>query len=121
MRIILLLSLLGMTGCQTVQMNDRSAAKIPVHSQESLIELRQAVKKLMNDRDILIAASAFTKSDKLIIQRRPIRGPGGRVIDTRVDEQPIIFNLFIEDGSCYLLNNNTDATVRLSRANCTSL
>lgn len=105
-------------GCQSLPLSDSSAARIPSHSQESLVELRQAIKSLVNERNVLVAASAFTKSDKLIIQRQPIKGPGGRVIDTRIDEIPMTFRLFLSEGNCYVQRNDTEQTVELFRANC---
>ena len=119
-RLSLLLMVL-LSGCQSMPLSDTSAARISAHSQESLVELRQAVKSLMNGRDVLVAASAFTKSDRLIIQRQPIRGPGGRVIDTRVGESPVIFRLFLSEGNCYVRHEDSDTSIQLYRANCSSL
>ena len=105
-------------GCQSFPLTSSSSATIPVHSQDSLVELRQAVKKLLNGRDVLVAASAFTKSSRLIIQRKAIKGPGGRVIDTRVDEKPIIFELYMADDQCFLKRTDTEQSIRLRLANC---
>ena len=105
-------------GCQSMPFASSQSATIPVHSQESLVELRQAVKQLLNGRDVLVSASAFTKSNRLIIQRKPIIGPGGRVIDTRVDEKPMIFELVMADDECYVKRMDTEQTIRLTRANC---
>ena len=115
---LLLMALLS--GCQSLPLSAPGPARISAHSQESLVELRQAVKTLLNGRDVLVAASAFTKSDRLIIQRQPIRGPGGRVIDTRVDESPIIFRLFLKGGDCYVRRLDTEQAIQLFRANCSS-
>ena len=105
-------------GCQSFPMTSSTSATIPVHSQESLVELRQVVKQLFNNRDVLVAASAFTQTNRLIIQRKPIIGPGGRVIDTRVDEQPIFLELYLADGECYVKRIDTGQSIRLTRAKC---
>ena len=105
-------------GCQTTPYAGSRSATIAVHSQESLVELRQAVKELLNGREVLVSASAFTKSNRLIIQRKAIKGPGGRIIDTRVDEEPLIFELFAADGQCYVMRKDTEQIKPLARANC---
>ena len=120
-RLSLLLLTISLNGCQTIPFSESLPAKISAHSQESLIELRQAVKSLMNERDVLVSASAFNKTDKLIIQRRPIKGPGGRIIDTRVDELPFIFRLQLRGSDCFLYREDTEGAIQLYRANCTPL
>ncbi len=117
-RFSMLLGSLGLVGCQILSDDGAIAAKIPVHSQESLVELRQSVNALFNGRDVLIAASAFNDSGRLIIQRKPIRDPAGRVIDTRIDEEPITLRLYLQNGDCYIKRDDKPDSIRLYRANC---
>ena len=115
-RSLLMLMPLLMTGCKFATTSQETAARIPVHSQESLVELRQSARMLFSDREIIISANAFSKTNQLIIQRKAIRAPDGRLIDSRVDEQPFILELYLREGGCYLRNTTTSREVRLIRA-----
>ena len=114
--LIVLLS--SLTGCKLSTGSQETAARIPVHSQESLVELRQSARMILGERNVIIAANAFSKSHRLIIQRKPIRSPDGRLIDTRVDEKPFILELYIKGNACFLRNTGTGQEVRLIRADC---
>jgi len=110
-----------LTGCELVSTKQESAAHIPVHTDESLAELRQSAKALFNGRDITISNNAFANSNQLLIQRAPIQSPDGTVIDTRIDEAPFVLELLLIDGMCYLRNNATNEEVRLVKADCTAI
>ena len=111
--------LLLLTGCKTATLSSsESPARIPVHSQESLKELRATIKTALNDRDTLIGTTAFTTSPRILITRRPIKGPNGRVIDTRVEEAPIVFRLLLKNKRCYLVDTRNSERYELRRAKC---
>lgn len=111
--------LLLLTGCKTATLSSpETAARIPVHSQESLKELRATIKTALNDRNTLIGTTAFTTSPRLMITRRPIKGPNGRVIDTRVDETPIVFRLMLQNSRCFLVDTRSSKRYELRRAKC---
>lgn len=118
---LILAPVLLFTGCAALFKGEVVPARIPVHSPESLAELRQAAKTLLNDREAVIAASAFTKSSRLKLTRKPIRGPNGRIIQTRVDEKPVIFELTLAGPDCYLSRPDTNSKIRLTRSVCVAL
>lgn len=115
---LMIVPVLLLTGCSALMKGELVPARIPVHTPESLAELRQTAKTLLNDKEAVIAASAFTKSHRLILSRKPIRDPNGRIIQTRVDEEPISFELFLTGKDCYLVRPDTGSKIRLTRAEC---
>ncbi len=115
---MLLLMPFMLTACGASTATKESAAKIPVQTDASLGELRQSAKTLFNGREIAISASAFSESNRLLIQRKPVRLPSGQVIDTGVDEPPFVLELFLRDGECYLRNKATGEEVRLVEVGC---
>jgi hypothetical protein len=108
-------------GCELTSTSRESAAHIPVHSEESLAELRRSAQALFNGRQVSIGANAFANSNKLFIQRTTIRSPDGSMIDSRVDEPPFILELFLRDNDCYLRHSDTRDELRLSEANCIAM
>ena len=118
---VLLVLWLMLSGCELVSTPQESAARIPVHSEESLAELRQSARTLFNGREITIGANAFSSSSRLLLQRAAIRSPDGSVIDTGVDEPPFILELFLRDEDCYLRNRDTGEEVVLSYAECVAI
>lgn len=112
-------TLLLLTGCKAATVSSpETPARISVHSQESLKELRTTIKTALNDRDTLIGTTAFTKSSRLMITRKPIIGPNGRIIDSMVDEEPIIFRLIMQNSRCYLIDTRNSDRYELRQAKC---
>ncbi len=105
-------------GCELTTTSQESAARIPVHSEASLAELRQSAQILFGGRKVTIGDNAFANSNQLLIQRAAIRLPDGTIIDNRVDQPPYILELFLRQGGCYLRNENTHEEVRLFEADC---
>lgn len=118
---IAVLSIATLYGCKTSSAEDYSAAVIPTHTAESITELRAVVDRALNGTKVTIAKTALTKSSRLILQRKKSIGPDGRVIQTKVDEPPIIFELYIEGNSCFLQFNKTRKKYLLKKANCIKL
>jgi hypothetical protein len=114
-------AVLLLTGCKLTTTSQATGARIPVHSPESLVELRQAARMLFNNREVIISSNAFARSDRLIIQRQPIRAPDGRLIDSRVDEAPFKLELYLTSEGCFLKNPDTGREVRLLKAACEPL
>ena len=115
---IVVLLLLGGCKAATTNQGSETPAIIPVHSQDSLSELRMTIKRALNDTSILIGTKAFNKSSRLLIERRPIKGPNGRIIDTRTTEEPIIFNLVLDGNRCYLIDTRNSNRYQLLTAKC---
>jgi len=118
---ILLLWACTVQGCKTQLTKDSVAAVIPVHTTDSIAELRKIADKALHGTPVVIAKTAFNKSNKLVLQRKKVIGPDGRSIQTRVDEEPIVFELFITGNSCFVLDLRTNETYQLQQATCTIL
>jgi hypothetical protein len=118
---ILLITSQMLMGCELTTTSEESAARIPVHSEESLAELRQSAKILFGGREVTIGVNAFANSNQLLIQRAAVRLPDGTMIDNRVDEPPFILELFLRDGGCYLRNENTSEELLLNEADCKAM
>ena len=115
-----LLALFLMTGCKAATTNQvtDTPARIKVHSQASLAELRATIRTALNNRDVLIASNAFTTSSRLIISRKPIKGPDGRIIDSRTPEEPVIFNLLLNGKRCFVVDKRDARRYELKSATC---
>ncbi len=117
----LLLWACTLQGCKTQPVKDSVAAVIPVHTTDSIAELRKIVDKAVHGTPVIIAKTAFNKSNKLILQRKKVIGPDGRPLQTRVDEEPIIFELFITGDTCFVKDLRTNETFQLQQAICSTL
>jgi len=109
----------GISGCKTVSSENRTTAVITNHTNASITELRTVVGKALHGTPVTIAKTAFNKSNRLLLERKKIKGPDGRMIDTRIDEEPIIFELYLKENTCYLKYLKTGEQFQLEHANCT--
>ncbi len=100
--LLVILSLGLIHGCKSLSAEDPIVAVISTQTEKSLSELRTTIREALNGTPVTIAKTAFNNSNRLILERKKIRAPDGTVIDTRVDQQPYIFELYIIDGNCYL-------------------
>jgi len=108
-------------GCKTMSAQEHLAAFIPLHTNESITELRTVVTKALHGTVVTIAKTAFNKSNRLILERKKSRGPDGRIINTRVDEEPYIFELLLIGENCYLHYLKQNQKFILNSANCSLL
>ncbi|MCP3675373.1 MAG: hypothetical protein GY829_12985 [Gammaproteobacteria bacterium] len=117
--ILLLMGLIS--GCKTMSNQEPLAALIPLHTNESITELRSVVTKALYGTSVTIAKTAFNNSNRLILERKKIRAADGRVIDTRVDQEPYIFELWLINGDCYLHYQKNSQKYLLKSASCSLL
>ena len=110
-----------LTGCKTVSMAETIPAVILTHTDASIAELRTTVIQALNGTQVVIAKSAFNNSNRLILQRKTAIGPDGRSIQTRVDEKPIIFELYLIQEKCYLTDLRDNKRYQLKQASCSKL
>ncbi len=116
---IIAIYIAGTLGCKTVSSENMATAVITNHTDESITELRSVVKKALHGTPVMIANTAFNKSNRLVLERKKIKSPDGRVIDTRTNEEPIIFELYLKENTCYLKYLKTGEQFQLKQANCT--
>ena len=117
----LFLCVCAFQGCKTISANDSVAAVIPNHTVESITEIRAVIDKALHGTPVTIAKTAFNNSNKLFLERKKIIGPDGRVIQTRVDEEPIVFELLIIENTCFLRYLRTNENFPLKQAVCSKL
>jgi len=107
-------------GCETIPNQRPVAAIIPVHTKESMAELRKIIEKALHGIPVTIAKTAFNKSNALNIERKKPIGPDGRVIRNRIDEAPITFKLFVTGDRCILKDMRTGNVFQLMQAKCST-
>jgi hypothetical protein len=113
-----MLCVFSLYGCKSVFVVDSQPAVIPQHTTESIAEIRSIVNQAFNDTQVIIAKTAFSKNNRLLLVRKKQFGPDGRVIQTRVDEEPIILELHIKGDNCYLSFLKTNKQYQLKHASC---
>ena len=119
---LMMIALTGyMTGCKTVSMAETIPAVILTHTDASIAELRSTVIQALNGTQVTIAKSAFNSSNRLILERKTAIGPDGMSIQTRVDEKPIIFELYLIEDNCYLIDLRDNKQYHLKQASCSKL
>lgn len=116
-----LLWIFSLYGCKTIQATNSIAAVIPKHTTESIAEIRSTIRNALNGVPVTISDSAFNKSNKLLLERKKIMGPDGRVIQTKIDQQPIIFEIFMIDNSCYIKLISNPENYPLTSASCVKM
>ncbi|MCW8875741.1 MAG: hypothetical protein OQK51_01675 [Kangiellaceae bacterium] len=89
-------------GCKTVSLENAKPAVVTSHSDQSISALRAAIKDVLNNTQVTVAGNAFTQSSRLVLQRKPIIGPDGLPVQTRVDESPITIKLYKVQNKCVI-------------------
>ena len=106
--------------CQSIG-SDESAevAALRVEStSESTTEIRDAVKKALPGRRILLANDAFTESSLLVIERQRHERLEGVRTSGAADEAPHRFRLVLDGQQCELVHLNTGKRHGLTRTRC---
>ena len=116
-----LLCILSLYGCKTIQATNPIAVVIPKHTTESIAEIRSIITNALNGVPVTISGSAFSKTNKLILERKKIMGPDGRVIQTTIVQEPIIFEIFIIEDTCYLKSLGNHGSFQLTQAKCVKM
>ncbi|WP_196139363.1 hypothetical protein [Aliikangiella sp. G2MR2-5] len=120
-RLVLLLFCCGsLASCKiSLPANARPALVVNLNEQ-SQHELKQVISKALNERNVTLAKQVFVDSHRLLIQRKTIMGPDGLPIQTRVDEEPIIFELYKAGDSCYIkrVDNQSNEVYLIQSIEC---
>ncbi|PCJ50896.1 MAG: hypothetical protein COA74_00015 [Gammaproteobacteria bacterium] len=115
---LLILSMYSLYGCTAFSTADSLPAVIPQHTDESIAEIRSIVNQTFNGNQVTIAKTVFNKNNRLILERKKLIGPDGKVIQTRVDQEPVIIELSILGKNCYLTFLKTNKQHQLKHAPC---
>lgn len=114
----LFFSIILLYGCKTILTKSPVAAVIPEHTTESIAEIRALIGNALNGIPVTISDSVFNTSNKIILERKKVMGPDGRVIQTRIDQKPIIFEIFIVENICYLNSLDDHESYQIKKATC---
>ena len=81
-------------------------------------EAQSVIRKALNQEDVPLSQRLFQDNYRVLIERKKAIGPDGRPIQTRVDEPPIIFELYKQGESCFILDTRNQKQYKLTQANC---
>ncbi len=109
---------LAIMGCKTIQSDASAPALLEEISDETFKEIHQVITTALNGRKVTIAGNVFTKSSKLIIQRKKHMDAGSSPVQTRVDEAPIIYQLLKQNDSCFIEEVSSNKRYRLVQTKC---
>ncbi|MCP4488405.1 MAG: hypothetical protein GY820_13950 [Gammaproteobacteria bacterium] len=109
---------LTIIGCKTIQVNAPAPALLEEVTDEVLTEIRQVISAALHGRKVIIADNVFTRSSKLIIQRKRHLDASGNPVQTRVDEAPFIYQLLKQNNSCFIEEASSSRRYILLQAKC---
>lgn len=116
-KLLLILGLVALGGCNTTGAASSVDAIIPNHTQESIQELTDIISKAIN-KPTTLTQHAFNQSSRLAIEAKNNVDISIGVIDGRQMENPPIFQLTLQDGKCTLNNLQTGQSWPLNKAEC---
>jgi len=91
-------------GCKNLIAEQPVKATLTNPTEKTLQQIRKTIKQALNGREITIADSVFSNSHRLLLDRKKHIGPDGRPIQTGVDEEPIVFELYKDKTKCFILD-----------------
>jgi len=127
MRIKLFLAYLMATLCgcsssaQDKLLDQEVLAVIAKPSRQVNEEIQAAVASLLGQKELVIAANAFTKDSSISVERLAHQTVNGQLINGRVTEQPLLINLVKKGKQCFVKNALTGGKIELKHAKCLKL
>ena len=101
-----------------LKLTQAQPALINAASPESLAELENAIADLLKMERVALTPSAFSRSSRLTLERKPHIDPNGDYVMGRTLELPPTVQLFIQEGICFVYYDKTDQSRRLSQTQC---
>lgn len=98
--------------------NQEHAAIIVNPSKQSNDEIATAIAKLLGQKKVLLAASAFTKNSSITIARAAHQTSAGQLINGRITEQPLLILLVKKGQQCFVKNALTGEKLALKVSKC---
>jgi hypothetical protein len=103
-------------GCQTF-----GAASYPARLIEPtpacLDELRQFA-EASTGREVSVTSASFAQDDELLLERRLLRGPDGRLLDGRSMDRPELLRLVRRNNACIAIHPKSEIKRALNRCQC---
>ena len=108
---------LALAGCQTVDAGDERPARIVNPDADSRAALQAAVNEALGT-DVMLADDALTESSMLTIERWPAGTMDNPVLQGRILEKPIRFQLVRSGDDCVLVRQGDGGRYLLAETEC---
>jgi hypothetical protein len=114
--------ILVMAACQSGM--QQAPASIPARmsgtpSDACLTQLT-AFASQVTQRSVTLTQQAFAQSSQLLLERPPLRGPDGKLLDGRSLERPEALHLLKQAGTCAVLHEGSNQRAALPACACTA-
>ena len=116
-RLALAIAGLVLGACHSAAVQAEQAAWIAAPSPESRAELLRAVRTLVGEREVRLAADALTATHVLLLEPAVRDRLDGRVLGRNL-EMPERLELVLSDRRCYLVHIGSGERVELRQASC---
>lgn len=103
--------------CQTVSPSP-VAARLLTPSKEARQELRETTAKILGLGAVTLDENTLINSSQFAYARKPRYDTSDQLLQGRVIEPVHVFRLVIREGACWLVYQNKNQQVLLSRATC---
>ena len=117
--LLLLASIIGLSGCQSTA-SEAKPAVLTSNSAANSAAVKTALSELMFGREVKVAQTAFTTSDKLVIERQPTKYDNGGIVRTE-PEDVWTFSLVQIKGHCWLQREDNGQRIALTNVTCKPL
>jgi len=119
---ILIISALLQGACMATVSNAAVPATIDLSDQDDKLKMQQAASELLFGRSVRFASTAFTLTNKVVIERVAAKDERGLIIEGRNTKNDAIeLSLWLENQKCYLRRSDNDTSVLLVWAHCRAL
>ena len=112
------LSVMILTACKNSDIREAVPALILEPTIESQAELRLVVINALENSSIILADDALTRSNVLIIERKPHRDANNNKIMGRDLGAPEQFRLLLINNQCVLVQQSTGNQFMLTKTRC---
>ena len=114
--------ILAISACSnSVPVEQEVSAVVSAPSHQVSEEIEVAIANLLGQKEVVIAANAFTKDSILTIERFAHQTANGQLINGRVTEQPLLIALVKKGQQCFVKNVQTGDVVALKYTKCRKL
>jgi hypothetical protein len=114
----LLVACVTLSACQMTVAPVAQAAVLTNPGAEVTQEISQAITAMTGFSSVALAAQDLTQSSELVIERKHQKTANGELIQGRDLELPQRFQLVLQNGQCWLVQQKTAQRTLLKKAQC---
>lgn len=107
-----------LSACQMTVAQVPKAAVLTNPGADVRLEISQAIIAMTGYSSVVLADQDLTQSSELVIERKHQRTANGELIQGRDLELPQRFQLVLQDGQCWLVQQKTTQRTLLKKAQC---